>query len=117
MSSLSKQSSLEKYGQESASEVTNEENDNELGIASFTDDEDDEDDYKQSSYPNYKDSVETTKQDRNVQQPAIPPVTESSYKNSTKPPERSMTSVRKDHTTPALSSSRLSLPWALTIRP
>ncbi|KAJ0666622.1 putative NT-type C2 domain, nucleoporin [Helianthus annuus] len=101
MSSLSKQSSLEKYGQESASEVTNEENDNELGIASFTDDEDDEDDYKRSSYPNHKDSVETTKQDRNVQQPAIPPVTESSYKNSTKPPERSMTSVRKDHTTPA----------------
>ncbi|XP_076905737.1 uncharacterized protein LOC143561577 isoform X1 [Bidens hawaiensis] len=98
MSSLSKQSSLDKYGQESASEVTNEENDNDLGIASFTDDEDD---YTRSSYSNHKDSGEGTKQGKNVQQPALPPRTEPSNTNPSKPPERSMTSVRKDHTTPA----------------
>ncbi|KAI7724753.1 hypothetical protein M8C21_004630 [Ambrosia artemisiifolia] len=100
-SSLSKQSSLEKYGQESASEVTNEENDNELGIASFTDDDDDEDNYTHPSYSSHKDSVERTKQDKNALPPALPSRTESSYKNSTKLPERSMTSIRKDHTNPA----------------
>ncbi|KAI3812425.1 hypothetical protein L1987_17133 [Smallanthus sonchifolius] len=99
-SSLSKQSSLEKYGQESASEVTNEENDDELGIASFTDEEE-EDDYTHSSYPNHKDSVEGTKQGINVQPPALPLGTEPSHNNSSKLPERSMTSIRKDHTTPA----------------
>ncbi|KAL8267109.1 hypothetical protein R6Q59_004453 [Mikania micrantha] len=98
-SSLSKQSSLEKYGQESASEVTNEENDDELGIASFTDDEGD--DYKRSSYPNRKDSTEGTKQGNNVQLSALSSITEPSNKNYSKLPERSMTSIRKDHTTPS----------------
>ncbi|KAK9052700.1 hypothetical protein SSX86_029330 [Deinandra increscens subsp. villosa] len=98
-SSLSKQSSLEKYGQESASEVTNEENDDELGIASFTDDE--ENDYTHSSHPNPKDSVEDKKQGNNVQPSPISSGTEPSNINSSKLPERSMTSVRKDHTTPS----------------
>lgn len=52
-SSLSKQSSLDKYGQESALEVTNEDNDGDLEIAAFTDDDND-DDYTHSSYPNQK---------------------------------------------------------------
>ncbi|KAK1438157.1 hypothetical protein QVD17_03960 [Tagetes erecta] len=91
-SSLSKQSSLEKYGQESASEVANEENDDELGIASFTDDE--EDDYTHSSYTNHKDSVEGRKQGNNVQPPALPSVTEPSNNSSSKIPERSMTSSK-----------------------
>lgn len=48
-----------------------------------------------------QDSGDGTKQGKNVQPPALPPRTEPSHTNSSKPPERSMTSVRKDHTTPA----------------
>ncbi|CAH1414878.1 unnamed protein product [Lactuca virosa] len=100
-SSLSKQSSMEKYGQESASEVTN---DGELGIASFTDDDDDDDDAdddsKHSSYQNNKDSMEGTKQG-NGKHPVLPLGMESTSKH----PERSMTSVRKEPASPFLQSS------------
>ncbi|XP_071702306.1 uncharacterized protein [Rutidosis leptorrhynchoides] len=103
-SSLSKQSSLDKYGQESASEATNEENE-ELDIAAFTDDDDDDDDdYRHSSSTSIKDTVDITKQG-NGQQSAYslgpgPPVSSSS-----KFSERSMTTVRKGAPAPVLKSS------------
>ncbi|XP_024993313.1 uncharacterized protein LOC112527118 isoform X1 [Cynara cardunculus var. scolymus] len=102
-SSLSKQSSLEKNGQESASEVTNEENDGELEIASFTDDEDD---YTNSSYKNNKDVVESRKQG-NEQLPALPLGVgpPNNHNTSSKLPERSNTSVRKEPAAPFLQSS------------
>ncbi|KAI3698537.1 hypothetical protein L2E82_42160 [Cichorium intybus] len=110
-SSLSKQSSMDKYGQESPSQVTNEEKDSELGIASFTDDDDDDDDeiddYTHSSYRNEKDSMEGTKQGKE-QRPVIPMGMESAniHNTTSKLPERSMTSVRKQElATPFLQSS------------
>lgn len=91
-SSLSKQSSLDKYGQESASEV----NDGDLEIAAFTDD--DNDDYTHSSYPNQKDSL-------NAQPPVVPTKAEPSNNTSSKHTERSMTTIRKQHAAPFLQSS------------
>ncbi|KAL4570119.1 hypothetical protein LXL04_025770 [Taraxacum kok-saghyz] len=88
-SSLSKQSSMDKYGQESPSQVPN---DNELGIASFTDDDDDDDDdIDESTHSSYqKDKVPS-----------------NNYNTSSKLHERSMTSVRKEvsNPTPFLQSS------------
>lgn len=95
-SSLSKQSSLDKYGQESASEVTNEEND-ELDIAAFTDDDDD---HRHSSYTSNKDTVDTTKQG-NGQQFAYSLGADPPKTSSSKIPERSMTTMRKNHAAPA----------------
>nr|GEU98662.1 hypothetical protein [Tanacetum cinerariifolium] len=78
-SSLSTQSSLDKYGQESASE------------------DDDNDDYTHSSYPNQKDSL-------NAQPPVVPIKAEPSNNTSSKHTERSMTTVRKQNAAPFLQS-------------